>query len=126
MYGLPASMSKTEMRAAIYRERYLEFPFEGKRFWDLRRTRRLSEIDSLTKHGLLAQLKPGLDPTDRTKVFTPSDFTYSVSDLIVNGPKTMFVPDTYYFFPISQGEIEKNPKLEQNKAWGGNFDPTLQ
>jgi len=37
----------------------------------------------------------------------------------------MFVPDTYYFFPIPQGEIEKNPKLEQNKAWGGNFDPTL-
>lgn len=126
MYGLPAGMTRTQMRDAIYNERKLEFTFEGKRFWDLRRARRLSEINGKPKHGLLAQLKPGLNPTDRTKTFLPTDFDYTVSELIVNGPKNMVTPDSYYFFPISQGEIEKNAKLKQNKDWGGTFDPTLQ
>lgn len=126
MYGLAVNMSREQMRDAIYQERYLEFTFEGKRFWDLRRARRLSQINGKAKHGLMAQLKPGLDPTDRTKVFLPTDFTYTVSELIINGPKNMVTPDSYYFFPISQGEIEKNPKLLQNKDWGGTFDPTLK
>lgn len=125
MYGLKTGMTREEMRDAIYHERFLEFTFEGKRFWDLRRARRLSQINGTVKNGLLAQLKPGLDPTDRSKVFLPSDFTYTVRELIINGPKNMVTPDSYYFFPISQSEIEKNPKLLQNKDWGGSFDPTL-
>ncbi|MGD6027729.1 RagB/SusD family nutrient uptake outer membrane protein, partial [Xanthomonas citri pv. citri] len=126
LYGLTANMTREQMRDAIYQERYLEFTFEGKRFWDLRRARRLSQINGKVKHGLMAQLKSGLDPTDRTRVFLPTDFTYTVSELIINGPKSMVTPDSYYFFPISQGEIEKNPKLQQNKDWGGTFDPTLK
>lgn len=125
LYGLKANMTREETRSAIYHERYIEFPFEGKRFWDLRRTRQLSKINGMVKNGLLAQLKPGIDPTDRSKVLLSSDFTYTVRELIINGPKTMVTPDSYYFFPIAQSEIEKNPKLKQNKDWGGTFDPTL-
>ena len=36
------------------------------------------------------------------------------------------VPDTYYFFPIAQSVLDKNTKLQQNKDWGGTFDPTIQ
>lgn len=125
LYGLKSGMTREEMRDAIYHERFLEFTFEGKRFWDLRRARRLSQINGTVKNGLLAQLKPGIDPTDRSRVLLPSDFTYTVRELIINGPKNMVTPDSYYFFPIAQTEIEKNPKLLQNKDWGGSFDPTL-
>ena len=38
----------------------------------------------------------------------------------------MSVPDTYYFFPIKQSSIEQNSKLEQNKDWGGSFNPALE
>jgi hypothetical protein len=38
----------------------------------------------------------------------------------------MYTPDSYYFFPIPLSEIEKNPNLEQNKDWGGTFDPVLE
>lgn len=36
-YGLKADMSRDELFAAIIKERQVEFAFEGKRFWDLRR-----------------------------------------------------------------------------------------
>ncbi|MGC9344636.1 MAG: RagB/SusD family nutrient uptake outer membrane protein, partial [Bacteroidales bacterium] len=41
MYGMEQGMTRDEIREAIYHERYIEFAFEGKRFWDLRRARRL-------------------------------------------------------------------------------------
>ncbi len=125
MYGLASGMSTSDLREAIYLERQIEFAFEGKRFMDLRRTRRLGELNGETKYGLLAQLKPGLDPTDHTQTYLPEDFTYSVSELFVSGPKKMYTPDSYYFFPISETEMQKDPALEQNKDWGGSFDPTL-
>ncbi len=125
LYGLAAGMSRTAMREAILFERYIEFTFEGKRFWDLRRLRRLSDIDGDHKFGLLAKIKPGLDPTDKLKVFQSTDFNYTVTELIRTGLKTISTPDTYYFFPLATDEIQKNPKLVQNAAWGGSFDPTL-
>ncbi len=126
MYGLNESMSREELRDAIMLERKIEFAFEGKRFWDLRRTRRLAEIDQMEKEGCLPTLKPGLDPDDGdTWLLEPEDFTYEILPYdrkeYIN-----FVPDKYYFFPINQNELEKNPNLEQNKDWsGGTFDPTI-
>ncbi|MNL49612.1 hypothetical protein D3C87_1725620 [compost metagenome] len=82
----------------------------------------------MRKNGLLANLKPG-KIADDGKVFKllPEDFTYKVQLLFANGTNLMSTPDTYYFFPISRTEIEKNPKLLQNKGWdGGTFNPTLE
>ena len=113
------------MRDAIYFEKFIEFTFEGMRFWDLRRARKLSTLNGMHKFGLLAKLKPGLDPTDKSKVYQSTDFTYTVTELIRTGLKEIATPDTYYFFPVAQDELQKNPKLQQNVAWGGNVDPTL-
>jgi hypothetical protein len=124
MYGLKSGMSRSELRNAIHFERYIEFAFEGKRFWDLRRWREFPVIDGMRKYGLEAELKSGIEPTNDNSLL-PSDFNYTVRELITSGFKVMNVPDSYYFFPISEGEIEKDPKLEQNKDWGGSFDPTL-
>ncbi|MFT3705566.1 MAG: RagB/SusD family nutrient uptake outer membrane protein [Agriterribacter sp.] len=126
MYGLATGMSRDQVRDAIMHERYIEFTFEGKRFWDLRRTRRLNELNGEHKYGLLAQLKSGLDPTGKPAYyFNSDDFNYTVTELITSGPKEMFTPDSYYFFPISQTELQKDPNLKQNKDWGGDFDPVL-
>ena len=127
MYGLKENISREELRDAIILERRIEFAFEGKRFWDLRRTRRFAEINEMEKKGCKPTLKAGLDPNDgKTWLLRPKDFTYEILPYdridFVN-----YVPDKYYFFPIHQKELEKNPELEQNNGWaGGTFDPTIQ
>lgn len=128
LYGLGASLSKDEMRKAIYRERRIEFIFEGKRFNDLRRTRSLNEIDGMRKNGLLSILKDGKNPTDGdTYLLKPEDFSYRILPLLGNGTNVMSTPNTYYFFPIHKTEIDKNPNLLQNIGWdGGTFNPTLE
>ncbi|MFT3946773.1 MAG: RagB/SusD family nutrient uptake outer membrane protein [Agriterribacter sp.] len=127
MYGLSSGMTREQIRDAIIFERYIEFTFEGKRFWDLRRTRRLGELNGMHKYGLLATLQSGLDPAGKPAYyFTSSDFNYSVMELINTGVKEMYAPDAFYFFPLSQDELQKNANLKQNKDWGGDFDPVLQ
>jgi hypothetical protein len=128
LYGLGASLSKDDLRKAIYRERRIEFIFEGKRFNDLRRTRSLNDIDGMRKNGLLATLKDGKNPTDGdTYLLKPEDFTYTILPLLGNGTNVMSTPNTYYFFPIHKTEIDKNPNLLQNMGWdGGTFNPTLE
>ena len=127
-YGLKAGMTTIEQRDAIYFEKYLEFAFEGKRFNDLRRTRRLhTDINGMKKYGLLAVIKAGLDPVNPPDGgFLPTDFDYTVTETINTGQTEMYTPEEYYFFPIHKNEIEKNPTLLQNVGWeSGTFDPTL-
>lgn len=128
LYGLNNGMTRDQMRDAIYHERRIEFIYEGKRFSDIRRARKFGWLDGMKKHGLLATLKPGKNPADgATYLLQPQDFSYQVVPLISNGTNVMVVPDKYYFFPISQSEIEKNPKLVQNTGWNnGTFNPTLE
>jgi hypothetical protein len=57
LYGLKANMSKTEMIRAIILERQIEFAFEGKRLWDLRRRRMLQELNGMRREGRLPTLK---------------------------------------------------------------------
>jgi hypothetical protein len=134
MYGLDENMTREEMRTALLDEKRIEFCFEGQRFWDLRRHRLLSELNGMHKYGIWATLKSGIDVMDarqRANEYTlmPDEFDYEVVDLWIRntaGEAAMYTPDSYYFFPIPLSEIEKNPNLEQNKDWGGTFDPVLE
>lgn len=132
-FGITAS-NKVEMRAAILAERNIEFCFEGHRFWDLRRQRMLHVLDNTTKHGVesIAINDDGSEMDlgeaanlARSYQLTEPDFKYRVLQVPNTGNKVNIVPDTYYFFPIAQSVIDKNPKIQQNKAWGGAFDPTI-
>jgi hypothetical protein len=134
MFGLKDAMTREEMREAILHEKYIEMVFEGKRFWDLRRHRMLDRLDGLRKYGIMAMTVDGRDYTQVTtddfnkaqnSEWLPEDFEYSVEELITNGPKQMVMPEKYYFFPIKLSDIDRNSKLEQNKDWGGTFDPEL-
>jgi len=126
MYGLTAS-SKEEIREAIHLENYIEFAFEGRRFWELRRSRKLHTIiNGMHKYGLRSVLKSELDPLANV-AYLPGDFNYSVLEIENDGTKEMYVPETYYFFPIAQDEIEKNTSLKQNTGWdSGTFNPVLE
>lgn len=130
MYGLPANMTADEMRIALLDEKRIEFVFEGQRFWDLRRNRMLKQIDGTRKYGLLGEYKGEITADVQRKAnnyeLVPEDFTYKVQELFITGEKIMYLPDSYYFFPIKQSSIEQNSNLLQNKDWGGSFNPALE
>lgn len=134
MFGLKSGMTREEMRQALLDEKQVEFMFEGQRFWDLRRHRMLYKLDGMRKYGIMATTVNGhtmeeIAPNDITQAnrfeLLPEDFTYEVVEMITNGPKQMVMPDKYYFFPIQLSNIDQNPNLEQNKDWGGTFNPEL-
>lgn len=133
LYGITAS-SREQIRDAILAERNIEFCFEGHRFWDLRRLRRLDVLDNKTKFGVEAiAINPDGTEMDlgdaaelaRTYQLTEDQFKYSLLQVPRSGVQVNVLPDTYYFFPIAQSVLDKNSQLKQNKDWGGDFDPTI-
>lgn len=134
MYGLKENMSREEIRMAILDEKYIEMAFEGKRFWDLRRHRLLKKLNGMHKYGIMAMKVNGRtfdkvtgEDIEKANKYAllPENFEYKVAELITNGPKEMSMPDKYIFFPIQLDNIDKNPNIEQNKGWGGTFNPEL-
>ncbi len=127
-YGLVGLVSKEKIREAIFTERYIEFAYEGKRFWDLKRSRKLTSLDGETQTGLLSTLKAGINPqTDPRGQFDylPTDFDYKVIPITPTTVAKHTVPDNYYFAPIPLAQIQKNAKLDQNTEWGGAFKATF-
>ncbi|WP_280744357.1 MULTISPECIES: RagB/SusD family nutrient uptake outer membrane protein [unclassified Parabacteroides] len=132
-YGI-STTNREDVRELILAERNIEFCFEGHQFWDLRRLRMLDRLDNKTKYGVEAiAINPdGTEmPIGEAKAkaerneLTEKDFVYSLLQVPQTGVKINTLPDTYYFFPIQQGVIDKNPNLEQNSNWGGTFNPAL-
>src|SRR5207248_1222168 len=58
LYGLDAGLAGDQMQAAIMLERRIEFAFEAKRYWDLRRNMRFEPELNGTRPVALAQSRP--------------------------------------------------------------------
>ena len=76
------------------RERLVELAFENHRFWDVRRWKKGPDYFKTIQ---LATISSGLQLT--------------------RVPVTRQWDDKYYFYPIPQSEIKKNPNLVQNPGW---------
>jgi hypothetical protein len=135
LYGLKANMTKVEMINAIMLERQIEFAFEGKRFWDLRRRKLFAEvlngkIRTGKQFNLITATAPASLSTspyasrDVLTVDQAAPFFTIVPKSLDNG-YTIGWKEEYYFFGIPTASIANNPKIEQNKGWGGSFDPLL-
>ena len=129
MYGLKSGMSKDEMIKAIMLERKIEFAFEGKRYWDLRRRRLFaSELNGTKRHGLLPKLRVSKDEFDQLKDQIDFDKDYPVyfkdSLVILDKKYDINFLENYYFYAIPNKHLETNSKLEQTNGWsGGTFNP---
>ena len=76
------------------RERLVELAFENHRFWDVRRWKK---GDKYFRNVQVAAISSSLQLTRSTA--------------------TRQWDDKYYFYPIPQSEIKKNPNLTQNPGW---------
>ena len=76
------------------RERAVELAFENHRFWDVRRWKKGSQY---------------------FRTIQVADI--SASRLLTRSTVTRQWDDKYYFYPIPQSELKKNPNLTQNAGW---------
>ena len=92
---MPAFSEDGEAWIARYeRERLVELAFENHRFWDVRRWKKGSEY------------------------FRTIQVATIGSDLkLTRSTVTRQWDDKYYFYPIPQTELKKNPNLTQNQGW---------
>ena len=147
LYGLVPGMSQAQMVSAILLERQIEFAYEGKRYWDLRRYMLLeSTLNGKFRQGLVTTLnvnassytdyllatRDGLAATSLDNVyntyFTSSTISGTVYPAIApkNLDNTAINYQTAdYFFGIPTASIQSDPNLLQNNTWGGPFNPLL-
>lgn len=138
LYGLTPGMSRAELFSALLYERQIEFAFEGKRFWDLRRWKLFeSTLNGKRRTKMQINLKTGADIPTAAEFANPNspkfrdvtdlDLAYSkYFELVENNLDTKYVINwkpEYYFFGIPAGAVANNPKLQQTNLWGGAFDP---
>jgi len=156
-YGL-AALVGTDYQAtldAVMTERAIEFAFEGKRFWDLRRRRMFSVLNNM---GTLHAYGPYFNSAAASSQYgidiaqSNSGIEAQLSNLIVNPPASfdrnaflknitsyvyepidpsatnkISIPDAYYFGPIDPQYILQNKNLQQNIGWdNGTFNPVIQ
>ena len=76
------------------RERLVELAFENHRFWDVRRWKKGKEY--------FGNVQAADISADKILVRTPLNRQWD---------------DKYYFYPIPQSEVKKNPNLGQNPGW---------
>ncbi len=113
MYGLDPNMNQMQMRQALRDERYIEFAFEQKRLWDLRRWMIMDKVmvGQNKRHALVLHTAPG----------APGGYTYRLID---KDDSPMIYNTNMYFLPLSTATMQGNPNLEQTKGWdNGTFDP---
>jgi len=91
---------KEEMRKIIQQERLIELAFEGQRFWDVRRWKRINEYWSL----------PGRNWNNDGR--SPEDY-YQV--IQTREPRKISVKD--YLWPIRQSDLRINRNLVQTWGW---------
>jgi hypothetical protein len=130
MYGLKPNMSKTEMRNAIMYEREIEFAFEAKRFWDLRRRKLFeSTLNGTRRTGLRTSLKPGVtkaqvNALSRAQVEANYTQYFTQQVVVLDAQFPVAWKPEYYFFGIPISHLQLNSNLKQTMGWsGGTFDP---
>ncbi|MEA4917210.1 RagB/SusD family nutrient uptake outer membrane protein [Proteiniphilum sp.] len=92
--------TKEGLRQIIHRERMIELAFEGKRFWDLRRWKEISELNNQPRGwNIMGE--------------TPEDFYQIVT--VAKVPVKFTIKD--YFWPIKESNLSVNKNLIQNYGW---------
>jgi hypothetical protein len=137
-YGLAIGIEsdKSLMRDAILLERKIEFAFEGKRTFDLKRHKLYAKkYNGKKRTGLLItpkdensiewlNFKNNVGNIQKTATMSNDTirnlFNY---EIVERDADNINWQDKNYYLPIHTDYLDQNENLIQNMNWGGNFDP---
>lgn len=145
-YGLSVATDAASMRTLILNERMVEFAMEGKRNFDLRRTRNLNLITARqslkfapkspyfagtgTTPGRIYLDMPnaqGIKPRDTANLNNPSvqAAIFGVPTIAsIEGSNVISIPAKYYFYALPNFFSQNSFVIQQTAGWiNGTFDP---
>jgi len=149
-FGLAIATDIPSMRSLLLNERQIEFALEGKRYFDLRRTRNLGLITTRQSYKLSVRLpyvsgtRPnspvagriyldaadalGVRPRDTININNLSSYTsvYTTPGVIASleGSNVISIPSKYYFYALPNFFSQNSFIIEQTQGWiNGTFDP---
>lgn len=151
-YGLKSSYSTGELVELIIKERFIEFAFENKRFWDMRRYKMYqNDLGTTPKLNQSQRLSLAIGIVYPPGVITPpqkqkykdetlkairstididneysSYFTDHVSPVIGDATNVINVPENYDFFGVPTNILNRSVNIKQTLGWGDgsdDFDP---
>jgi starch-binding outer membrane protein, SusD/RagB family len=93
----PAGMTKDQFRNRIQNERRVELAFEGHRYFDVRRWKKISDLNEI-----------------RGVHIINDGGTIRYNRIVLESRQ---FEDKFYFFPIPYQELIKAPNLGQNPGW---------
>ena len=129
LYGLDPGMTRQQMQDVIMLERRIEFAFEAKRFWDLRRNMLFeSQLNGTRRHGVRIALKAPVADWLLVRDTVDLDSTYAnyfdTQVTLLDTQSNINWQPNYYFFAIPPNQLQTNSRLAQTVGWaGGTFDP---
>jgi starch-binding outer membrane protein, SusD/RagB family len=145
-YGMDVATDIPTMRSLILNERMVEFSMEGKRYWDLRRTRNLNLISArqsykvapkspylagtgtdITKIYLDMANAAGTKPRDTANLNNPSVYAAMFAAPTIaslEGSNVINIPANYYFYALPNFFSQNTFVIQQTAGWiNGTFDP---
>lgn len=145
-YGLDVATDAASMRSLILNERMVEFSMEGKRYWDLRRTRNLNLISARQSYKVAPKAPyfagtgtvagriyldmanaAGTKPRDTADLNNPSTYAAMFAAPAIaslEGSNVISMPDKYYFYPLPNFFSQNTFVIQQTAGWiNGTFDP---
>jgi hypothetical protein len=90
LYGLTAGMTRTQLFDAILLERKIEFAYEGKRFWDLYRWKKNTDLNGWTRNRLRIVLKTGAGIPTAAQLKDPNNVAFRDGQSLDNMSTTFF------------------------------------
>jgi len=144
-FGLGIATTQAQMRSLILNERQIEFAMEGKRYWDLRRTRNFGLISARQSYKATPKLPYmagtgsvsgriyldmantlGIRPRDTANLNNASVMTaiFTQAAASLEGSNVISIPDRYYFYALPNFFNQASYTMAQTLGWtGGTFDP---
>lgn len=115
-YGIPTGLSKSELRALILNERKIEFAYENKRYWDLRRW-------NLYENGPDGTLGAGLNGTKRERIITTVDTDFIIA---TNPGITVATDPTDSAFKYFESELIHSVNWDNPDNYSSYFNTTVE